>query len=678
MKQIRAGGGMTNSPASGAGEAAANEAGPAVSMGAQEDADSALAKAYFDYALSGILVTDLGLHILRANPAACSIVGLPRHRLLKRALTDLIDSGSENRLSANSHFSLLSEQGIARAELTLPPIPTPDAGTACVIEIASIDIGEGRLLHVFDDVSAQRRLMLATEQARQAADEASRAKSRFLANMSHEIRTPLNGVIGLGELLRRTDLDAEQKDCVAKILQSSRALLEILNDVLDLSKVEAGRMQFEQLPFDLAAVLDELEATAAPMAREKNLELSFTLDEGAPRFVAGDRLRLMQVLRNLIGNAIKFTARGGVSVSAGIERIDRAGGAAQLRFGVSDTGIGMSAQEQARIFSPFSQADASTTRRFGGTGLGLSISRMLAEGMGGRIELQSEPDKGSTFTVFLPFAPAREVAPATAADDALELGRDEFLGARVLVVEDNAINRDVMDRLLRYAGIDVVLAGTGREALQVLKRGEAAPDLILMDVQMPDMDGLTATRALRSEGCNLPVVALSAGVSAVERDACEGAGMNDFLAKPIDIGELAAVLTRWLPAGRSGPGRRESADLPAPAPNLDFPGIRLEDALPRFLGRLDLLARVRDLFLGQHRMAPARLAELEAANAWPEMARIAHALKGAAGTIGALDLEAHAKALEQALSAQDRGSMASLIHSIDAAMQVMSGSASDA
>ena len=633
------------------------------------DADSALAKAYFDYALSGILVSDHGLRILRANPAACSIIGVAQHRLLKLALPDLLDPADENRLRADRHFGLLAEQGIAHAELSLPPLAGDDQQR--IMELASIDIGAGCLLHVFDDVSAQRALMLAMEQARRAADEASRAKSSFLANMSHEIRTPLNGVIGIGELLRLTELDREQKDYVAKILRSSQALLAILNDILDLSKVEAGRMEFEKCPFELAGAIAELEATSAPLAHEKGLELSFRVADGTPPVLAGDRLRLLQILRNLVGNAIKFTRRGSVSVA--IDAVSSADAATWFRFCVRDTGIGMAAHELARIFSPFSQADASTTRRFGGTGLGLVISRMLAAGMGGRIEVQSELAQGSTFTVRLPLEPVREMAPLPPAEDAAALQRDEFLGARVLVVEDNAINREVIERLLHYAGIEVTLAHSGREALQLAQERGAALDMILMDVQMPDMDGLSATRALRSDGCDLPVAALTAGVSAAERDACEAAGMSDFLAKPIDMAELAAVLTRWLPARSTPAAAQARSDAPAPAPDLEFPGIELDDALPRFLGRRDLLARARDLFLAQYRASPARLAELRAASAWQEMAGIAHALKGGAATIGALELAGHAATLEQALNAHDRARIANLIDSIKSALDALSG-----
>ena len=632
------------------------------------ETDRALAKAYFDYALSGIVVTDDALNLLRANAAACSIIGVPRHRLLHLAFPDVVDASPENIARAERHFKLLAEQGIARAELFLPQSGAQEERR--VIELASIDIGEGRLLHVFDDVSAQRALILATEQARRAADEANRAKSAFLANMSHEIRTPLNGVIGLGELLRLTNLDARQQDYVNKMLQSSHALLEILNDVLDWSKVEAGHMAFEKLPFDLGEAIDELEAAAAPMAREKNLELFFELDKDLPRYVLGDRLRLMQVLRNLVGNAIKFTAKGRVSVR--VSAAAGPGGASWGRFSVSDSGIGISPEEQARLFAPFSQADASTTRRFGGTGLGLAISRMLAEGMGGGIEVRSELGAGSTFSLRLPLEACSAAVPEAAGDDSIALGHGEFAGARVLVVEDNAINRDIIEALLRHAGIEVSLAATGSDALQLLRDGVAAPDLIFMDVQMPVMDGLTATRALRSDGCTLPVMALTAGVSAAERAACEAAGMDDFLAKPIDLAELAAVLTRWLPAGSIDAAPGAPAGVPAAVDDAEFPGIDVQAALSRFLGQREVLARARDALLKQHASSAARLAELNAVGSLAEMGRIAHGLKGAAGNVGAVALAAAAKGLEEALEARDSKAITRGVDAVGEALQSLS------
>ena len=629
---------------------------------ATAEVDHKLAQAYFDYAPRGIFVTDTQLNILRANPAACSIVGLPRHRLLAKRFAEVLDGSADNRARAERHFSLLSEQGIARVELDLPP--NQDDSLPRVAEIASIDIGEGRLLHIFDDVTAQRRLILATEQARLAADEASQAKSTFLANMSHEIRTPLNGIIGLGEVLRLTRLDEQQKDYVNKILQSSQALLAILNDLLDLSKIEAGHMAFEFQPIVLAELLEEVAATALPLSGAKGIEAVFEIDQDMPPRIIGDRLRLMQVIRNLLGNAIKFTSRGSVSLK--IDRVVLPPDKASLRLRITDTGIGMSSKEQLRVFKPFSQADASTARRFGGTGLGLAISRMLTEGMGGHIELFSEVGRGSTVTVWLPLSIVEDDATASPEEAEIPLERDGFQGARVLVAEDNAINRKVIGQLLRHAGITVTLAVNGLEALQLLDRHDALPDLVIMDVQMPEMDGLTATRVLRGRGIKLPIVALSAGVSSGERDACETAGMSDFLAKPINLEDLAAVLTRWLPPRDTLGTAQSASSTNVSVDDADFPGLSLEEALPRFLGRRDLLAWARDTLLDQHRESPEKLQALTAENGWDEMARITHSRRGEAANIGALDLARQARSLEESLHSQD----ATLIHPLIESMRI--------
>jgi len=630
------------------------------------EADRKVAQACFDYAFNGIIVTDTDLTILRANPAACSIVGLPRHRLLTKRFPDVLDASAESGARAGRHFSLLSEQGISRSELQLPP----SAGNALrrVIEIGSIDIGDGHLLHLFDDVTERRQLMLATEQARFAADEANRAKSTFLANMSHEIRTPLNGVIGLGEVLRLTRLDAQQKDYVNKILQSSQALLAILNDLLDLSKIEAGHMTFEFQPIVLAELLEEVAATTLALSRAKGIEAVFEVDQNTPPRIMGDRLRLMQVIRNLLGNAVKFTSRG--SVGLNIDSVGPLEGKAWVRLRITDTGIGMSLAQSSRVFQPFSQGDASTARRFGGTGLGLAISRMLTEGMGGRIELSSEVNRGSTVTVWLPLSIAEGAATVNDIDDEISLARNEFQGSRVLVAEDNAINREVIGQLLRHAGIDVIPAVDGVEALRLLDR--QLPDLVIMDVQMPGVDGLSATRILRNKGFQLPIVALSAGVSSTEREACESAGMNDFLAKPINLGDLAAVLTRWLPPRDTLAAEHIPTSIKAPVDDGDFPGLMIEEALPRFLGKREILVWARDTLVNQHRESPAHLRAFAAESRWAEMARITHALRGAAANIGAIDLARQARLLEESLDLRDPSVIHPLIESLRIALEKLS------
>ncbi|MCB9884229.1 MAG: response regulator [Planctomycetes bacterium] len=381
--------------------------------------------------------------------------------------------------------------------------------------------------------------------AMQLADAGSQAKSEFLAMMSHEIRTPLNGIIGLGELLQATALDDEQGTMVDGIARSAAMLLTLLNDVLDLSKIEAGRMELDPIVFELRPLLDGVRLLFESAARQKGLQLDIRCDDAAPAFVRADPTRLRQVLVNLVGNAVKFTERGliEVAVRPGVARD-------ALCFSVSDTGIGVSEEQQARLFQPFTQADPSMARRFGGTGLGLSISRRLCELMGGELDLQSELGAGAKFT-FTIGAPA--CCPEPAAPEPAPL---PHLGAHVLVVDDNPMNRMIACRMLERLGCTTATAVSGAESLFAVTRERF--DLVLMDVQMPGMDGVQATRSLREDDRfrDLPVLALTANTMEGDEDRCLQAGMNGYLGKPIRIQELAAGLLRLLPAagGDAGPG----------------------------------------------------------------------------------------------------------------------------
>jgi PAS domain S-box-containing protein len=644
--------------------------------------DAGAQRTYFQYALNGIIETERGGSIVDANPAACSIIGLSRHRLLGRPLSGLLDSAlTEQRNRIARHFMLVSEQGINRVEAQLSAEAGNRAGT--IIELSSVDVGNGRIMHLFDDVTEQRTLIAEARQARLAADQANAAKSNFLAKMSHEIRTPLNGVIGLGELLRTTKLDGVQANYVNQLLGASHSLLEILNDLLDFAKIEAGGIRFETVNFDLDVLLRELQAMFDAAARGNGIALTFGMASDVPRRVAGDRLRLSQVLRNLLSNAVKFTERGSVDL-----RVELAGDQAPLAspemlricFAVSDTGIGIDAADQSRIFEAFSQGEVSTERRFGGTGLGLSITRNLVEGMNGTISVTSQPRRGSRFLVCLPFAPAQrhgEVereAPAPAA-----LGRNEFAGSRVLVAEDNAVNQLVIGDLLRHAGIQVAIAQNGALAIEMLSRpadagkdAGFAPDLIFMDVQMPTLDGIAATQALRQRGIRLPIVALTAGVSRQEVRACMDAGMNDYLGKPIDLDELSGVLTRWLPARRpTAPHASEVYD--AAVRDAEFPGIDLQSALPRFLGDRRRLGQAIRAFVSQHREDSMQLVDLIAKRNWNQAARIAHAIKGGALTLGARNLADMASHFERLANAEVLDGMPSLIEGMGFELDRLAG-----
>ncbi|NDY91174.1 PAS domain-containing hybrid sensor histidine kinase/response regulator [Ideonella livida] len=404
--------------------------------------------------------------------------------------------------------------------------------------------------------------------AAQRADSANRAKSAFLANMSHEIRTPLNAILGLTHLLLRELGSGPQGERLAKVDQAGQHLLQLVNDVLDLSKIESGHMQLSEQDFSLDLLVTQACNLVAPRLRAKALRLSVDVD-AVPDALHGDGTRLLQVLVNLLGNAVKFTARGGVSLLAR-PLPAAADGALCLRFEVQDTGPGIDAALRERLFQPFQQADASSTRVHGGTGLGLAISRRLVELMGGEIGVSTPAVGGSCFwfTVRLrPGAPTagavrREggMAPAGRADWEEGALRRLFRGARVLLVEDHPVNQEVARALLELQGLQVGVVADGEQALAAVVR--ESWDLVLMDVQMPRMDGLEATRLLRAlpQGRHLPIIAMTASAFSDDRQACTAAGMDDHLSKPIEPARLHAVLLHWLTLART---RAQDTDAPA-------------------------------------------------------------------------------------------------------------------
>jgi two-component system sensor histidine kinase/response regulator len=421
----------------------------------------------------------------------------------------------------------------------------------------------GQLMRTNNELStANDMLKIATEKAQDLAKTAllsSQAKSEFLANMSHEIRTPMNGVIGMVNLLLDTRLTPEQKEFAHTIKFSADSLLSIINDILDFSKIEAGKMHFERIGFDLRDVVANSIELFRPRAGEKNLELRFSLEESVPPRVVGDPARLRQVLLNLLGNAVKFTENGTVTLH--VAQVDERGGDAILRFSVSDTGIGISESALGKLFQSFTQADASTTRKFGGTGLGLAICRRIVDLMGGAIEVKSVVGEGSTFTFTLPFG--RQTVDDAAADrmpasaPSAQPSPALLQGLDVLLAEDDKVNQLVGSRLLEKLGCAVTLARNGVEAIERWQRHRFR--VVLMDCQMPELDGFGACREIRAKEAEsgLPhtwIIAMTASVLPSDRANCLAVGMDDYVSKPVARDELQSALMKAAAEVTAHPG----------------------------------------------------------------------------------------------------------------------------
>ena len=406
-------------------------------------------------------------------------------------------------------------------------------------------------LRSYRDITNANELLKAKLNAEfksQKAIAASEAKSQFLAHMSHEIRTPMNGILGMADVLMTTHLDKEQQDCVDIIRSSGNTLLTIINDILDFSKIEAGKLELEKTDFNLRGLLSEINSIFNLEAGKGELTFELDIDSSTPESVVGDPVRLRQILLNLINNAVKFTPQGGtiqLSVRCLSEADTSDSGLLTLQFCISDTGIGISQEAQSQLFLPFTQADASTTRKYGGTGLGLQISKHLCEQMGGSISLSSEEGRGTTFTFYIKVERPQLVSVQVAEDDGFTTPCKPVAETCILVVEDNIVNQKVASSILKKLGYKSVVVSNGAEAVEAVQH--TAFDLVLMDCQMPVMDGYDATRKIHGMETfeKLPIIAMTASAILRDRQLCHDAGMNDFISKPVGMNSLKKTLLKW-------------------------------------------------------------------------------------------------------------------------------------
>ena len=603
----------------------------------------------FDSVPVPMYIKDLEGRFQRVNRAFCDSYGLPPEKVIGKTNYDTMDRAAadihhaqdrnviENRSTQTYEASFTVSERWVELVIIKAPLMTADGRVRGMIGVAL-------------DISPQKDAVRAMLQAKEAAESASRAKSAFLANMSHEIRTPMNSVIGMSHLALKTDLTSRQRDYLLKILMSGEHLLGLINDILDFSKIEAGKLELETAVFDLDLTLGNAVAQLLGEASAKRLGLTAKIDPGVPRQWRGDALRLSQVLLNLIGNAIKFTEKGAVSVRVRLQEEDASSG--MLLVDVQDSGIGMTADEITSLFQPFHQADSSTTRKYGGTGLGLAICKRMVEQMGGVIGVESEPGRGSRFWFTLRLDKnlrdeAVESGAALAMNESAAVDLAPLRGAALLLVEDNLFNQQVAAELLEAVGAGVCIAGNGQEALDLLQQQRF--DCVLMDVQMPVMDGLEATRRIRAipELAALPILAMTANAGAEDRARCITAGMDGFITKPVAPERLYAQVAMSLVGGREAeaplPDDVSASDGGQHAGKL----IDLDVLAKNFQSNPERIRKYAFKFVETARQS---LDELEAALAEENLAQLAalgHRSKSSARAVGALAFADLCQALEE-------------------------------
>jgi PAS domain S-box-containing protein len=625
-----------------------------------------------EMAANAIVITDRNGTIQWVNPAFTTITGYTREEAIGKN-PRILKSGRHDRKFYEQLWQTILSGQVWKGEV----VNRRKDGSLYTegMTIAPVRDEQDNITHfvaIQQDITERKRFEQQLEQALEQAQAASRAKSEFLANMSHEIRTPMNGILGMAQLLMDTPLNEEQREYITTLKSSAESLLSLLGDILDISRIEAGRMELHYSSFDLRQVVHQVARLFAAHAREKGLLLQAEIAEEVPASLHGDELRLRQILTNFVGNAVKFTEQGSITIRVRLAEAGSAQRADALRqqfaipkhfstvwvqLAVSDTGIGIPADKQATIFESFTQADGSATRRYGGSGLGLAINRRLAELMGGSIGVQSEEGKGSTFWVVLPlFAPNMEQSlgmvggalsrRSAGADDGSASGAACAKG-RVLLVEDNEVNRKVAVRLLQRLGYEVDVAEDGVEAVE--KTAQCRYDAVLMDVHMPRMDGLEATRRIREReritGGHRVIIAMTASAMKEDMERCLASGMDDYLSKPVKVEVLQEMLEKW-----------QVSDLPEET--ADLPPIE-HGFLAEITGGDEEFQR--ELLQEFLRTLPPLLEQVEQslhAGDYKSLVHAAHTIKGSARAVGARSFAEIAFALEQA-GKQQRGEDAS-------------------
>jgi PAS domain S-box-containing protein len=575
-------------------------------------------KSIFDLSRDGIAIVDLESLYLDFNQAFEDMTGFSRDELLYLTCIDL--TAEEDKQRSIATMSEIINYGLV--DNFQKQCIRKDGSIIPVVMSGALLPDHKRILITAKDLSIQKAYEYDLVVAKETAENALKIKSEFLSNMSHEIRTPLNGIIGLNTLLLKTPLNERQSDYIQKSLQSSKALLGVINDILDYSKIEAGKLELSTHPFSLKNLLGSTTDLFEYAILEKNLEIHIDYDFSIPAMLEGDSLRLSQILNNLVGNAVKFTERGEIVIHARLDKITKE--AITITFSIADTGIGMSPEELDKLFHSFSQTDASNTRKYGGTGLGLVITKQLVEMMGGKIWVESTKDKGSTFHCTVVFQPSKlgtSPVPDSVPTDSLSFCGD------ILLAEDNAVNQLVAQDILESFGLKIDIAVNGAEAIEMSRN--KSYDLILMDLQMPEVDGFEASRQIRTFNRSIPIIALSAAVMQRDKELTLEAGMNAHLSKPINIKELQTVLSHYLHMSENPREEGEQSNHSI----LDIDGLDIEKLHTLFLNDTKILTLLTTFSATQKDFCH-NLNQIPIGS--EVFKKMIHSLKGVSGSITAL------------------------------------------